>query len=150
MGVRAWPKAVQSPAHGTASFSTLYYMGLKKRSTQMTATTLSRASNSSVNLNGPVNEFRHLVMSWDDWQDGMDVVVRHLKQKYLTSFVFGDGMSCHSDCLLCSTLFPLGARCPVAAQKGLETVLSTNLCKPLSVLQPLSPFHSSWLHCCTM
>ena len=58
----------------------------------MTATTLSRASNSSVNLNSPVNEFRHLVMSWDDWQEGMDVVVRHLKQKDLPPSVFTDGM----------------------------------------------------------
>lgn len=66
-------------------------MGLKKRSTQMTANTLSRATNASVNLNGPVNEFRHLVMSWDDWQEGMDVVVRHLKQKDLPPFVFPEG-----------------------------------------------------------
>lgn len=66
-------------------------MGLKKRSTQMTANTLSRATNASVNLNGPVNEFRHLVMSWDDWQEGMDVVVRHLKQKDLPAFVFPEG-----------------------------------------------------------
>lgn len=66
-------------------------MGLKKRSTQMTANTLSRATNVSVNLNGPVNEFRHLVMSWDDWQEGMDVVVRHLKQKDLPAFVFPEG-----------------------------------------------------------
>ena len=93
VGVRPWPKAIKNPGDGSSSFGTLYYMGLKKRSTQMTATTLSRASNSSVNLNGPVNEFRHLVMSWDDWQEGMDVVVRHMKQKDLPSFVFADGIS---------------------------------------------------------
>lgn len=92
VGVRPWPKPIKNPGDGSLSFGTLYYMGLKKRSTQMTATTLSRASNSSVNLNGPVNEFRHLVMSWDDWQEGMDVVVRHMKQKDLPSFVFADGM----------------------------------------------------------
>lgn len=91
VGVRPWPKPIKSPGHGPQSYSTLYYMGLKKRSTQMTATTLSRASNNSVNLNGPVNEFRHLVMSWDDWQEGMDVVVRHMKQKDLPPFVFTDG-----------------------------------------------------------
>ncbi len=67
----------------------------------MTATTLSRASNNSVNLNGPVNEFRHLVMSWDDWQEGMDVVVRHMKQKDLPSFVFTDGRF-SPDTLLCN------------------------------------------------
>ncbi len=91
VGVRPWPKPIKSPGHGPQTYSTLYYMGLKKRSTQMTATTLSRASNNSVNLNGPVNEFRHLVMSWDDWQEGMDVVVRHMKQKDLPPFVFADG-----------------------------------------------------------
>jgi len=67
----------------------------------MTATTLLRASNNSVNLNGPVNEFRHLVMSWDDWQEGMDVVVRHMKQKDLPSFVFIDGRF-SPDILLCN------------------------------------------------
>lgn len=66
-------------------------MGLKKRSPQMTATTLSRASTGSVNLNGPVSEFRHLVMNWDDFQDGMDVMVRHLRQKDLPSFVLPEG-----------------------------------------------------------
>ena len=30
-------------------------------------------------------------MSWDDWQEGMDVVVRHMKQKDLPPFVFADG-----------------------------------------------------------
>ena len=74
-------------------------MGLKKRSTQMTVNTLSRATNASVNLNGPVNEFRHLVMSWDDWQEGMDVVVRHLKQKDLPAFVCPEG---ETDVLLSS------------------------------------------------
>ncbi len=99
VGVRPWPKPIKSPGHGPQSYRTLYYMGLKKRSTQMTATTLSRASNSSVNLNGPVNEFRHLVMSWDDWQAGMDVVVRHLKQKDLPAFVFSDGKGCFASSL---------------------------------------------------
>ena len=101
VGVRPWPKPIKSPGHGPQSYSTLYYMGLKKRSTQMTATTLSRASNNSVNLNGPVNEFRHLVMSWDDWQEGMDVVVRHMKQKDLPPFVFTDGKF-SLDTLLCN------------------------------------------------
>lgn len=96
-------------------------MGLKKRSTQMTANTLSRATNASVNLNGPVNEFRHLVMSWDDWQEGMDVVVRHLKQKDLPAFVFPEGdtlcpaipcmllswLSCMLCILRCTWLFEL-------------------------------------------
>ncbi|KAL3152581.1 hypothetical protein ABBQ32_001602 [Trebouxia sp. C0010 RCD-2024] len=91
VGVRPWPKPLKSPDAGPHSYRTLYYMGLKKRSTQMTANTLSRATNASVNLNGPVNEFRHLVMSWDDWQEGMDVVVRHLKQKDLPAFVFPEG-----------------------------------------------------------
>ena len=93
VGVRPWPKPLKSPHQdaGPQSHRTLYYMGLKKRSTQMTANTLSRATNASVNLNGPVNEFRHLVMSWDDWQEGMDVVVRHLKQKDLPAFVFPEG-----------------------------------------------------------
>ena len=101
VGVRPWPKPIKSPGHGPQTYSTLYYMGLKKRSTQMTATTLSRASNNSVNLNGPVNEFRHLVMSWDDWQEGMDVVVRHMKQKDLPPFVFTDG-EFSPDTLLCN------------------------------------------------
>ena len=101
VGVRPWPKPIKSPGHGPQTYSTLYYMGLKKRSTQMTATTLSRASNNSVNLNGPVNEFRHLVMSWDDWQEGMDVVVRHMKQKDLPPFAFPDG-EFSLDTLLCN------------------------------------------------
>ena len=93
VGVRPWPKPLKGPHQdaGPLSHRTLYYMGLKKRCTQMTANTLSRATNASVNLNGPVNEFRHLVMSWDDWQEGMDVVVRHLKQKDLPAFVFPEG-----------------------------------------------------------
>ena len=98
VGVRPWPKAVTSPEAAAQSYRTLYYMGLRKRSTQMTATTLARASNAAVNLNGPVNEFRHLVMSWDDWQDGMDVVVRHLKQKDLPSFVFPAGTASDLHC----------------------------------------------------
>ena len=93
VGVRPWPKPLKSPDQDAQpqSHRTLYFMGLKKRSTQMTANTLSRATSASVNLNGPVNEFRHLVMSWDDWQEGMDVVVRHLKQKDLPAFVFPEG-----------------------------------------------------------
>ena len=93
VGVRPWPKAISSPEAGAHSYRTLYYMGLRKRAPQMTATTLSRASNTSVNLNGPVNEFRHLVMNWDDWQEGMDVMVRHMRQKDLPSFVLPEGMS---------------------------------------------------------
>ena len=101
MGVRPWPKPIKTPdGQSHSSSRTLYYMGLRKRSTQMTATTLSRASNSSVNLNGPVNEFRHLVMSWDDWQEGMDVVVRHLKQKDLPEFVFSEGENPSVSCSL--------------------------------------------------
>lgn len=92
MGVRPWPKAITSPEAGAHSHRTLYYMGLKKRAPQMTATTLARNSNTSVNLNGPVNEFRHLVMSWDDWQEGMDVVVRHMRQKDLPSYVLPEGV----------------------------------------------------------
>lgn len=124
VGVRPWPKPIKSPGHGPQSYSTLYYMGLKKRSTQMTATTLSRASNNSVNLNGPVNEFRHLVMSWDDWQEGMDVVVRHMKQKDLPPFVFTDGES-GFDTLLCNARHGFCAchsmtyTCNMARSKGL-------------------------------
>lgn len=93
VGVRPWPKAITSPEAGAHTHGTFYYMGLRKRAPQMTATTLSRASNTSVNLNGPVNEFRHLVMNWDDWQEGMDVMVRHMRQKDLPSFVLPEGTS---------------------------------------------------------
>ena len=102
------PKPLKSPETGPHSHRTLYYMGLKKRSTQMTANTLSRATNASVNLNGPVNEFRHLVMSWDDWQEGMDVVVRHLKQKDLPAFVFPEGDTLDHTACCCQAAFRHG------------------------------------------
>lgn len=57
--VRPWPKAVRDPADESSDpplFRCFYYMGLKKKPAPIYNSAL-RAAN-SVDLNGPVQEFR--------------------------------------------------------------------------------------------
>jgi hypothetical protein len=65
-----------------------YYMGLQKRTL---AHTYGPATN-SVDLNRPVREFLHQVKSWQSIKEGMDIFIRHLKQKKLPDEVFPNGM----------------------------------------------------------
>eukprot|EP00192_Tetraselmis_astigmatica_P004068 CAMPEP_0117666730 /NCGR_PEP_ID=MMETSP0804-20121206/10546_1 /TAXON_ID=1074897 /ORGANISM="Tetraselmis astigmatica, Strain CCMP880" /LENGTH=488 /DNA_ID=CAMNT_0005474323 /DNA_START=443 /DNA_END=1905 /DNA_ORIENTATION=- len=85
--VRPWPKGVKCASRDGLStpHRICYYMGLQKRQNQFTY----GPGTNSVDLNRPVRDFLHLVKSWPNVKEGMDVFVRHLKQKQLPKEVLG-------------------------------------------------------------
>mmetsp|Transcript_14580 Transcript_14580/g.37404 ORF Transcript_14580/g.37404 Transcript_14580/m.37404 type:complete len:694 (-) Transcript_14580:269-2350(-) len=92
VNIRPWPKGIKCPPRqlttGGYAFRTCYYMGIQKR---QNAHTYGPATN-SVDLNRPVREFLHQVKSWQSMKEGMDLFIRHLKQKQLPDEVFPDGV----------------------------------------------------------
>mmetsp|Transcript_28337 Transcript_28337/g.67405 ORF Transcript_28337/g.67405 Transcript_28337/m.67405 type:complete len:688 (+) Transcript_28337:287-2350(+) len=85
--VRPWPKGIKCPSRdsgGSALHRICYYMGLQKR---QNSHTYGPATN-SVDINRPVKEFLMQVKSWQTMREGMDMFVRHIKQKNLPDEVF--------------------------------------------------------------
>lgn len=64
--VRPWAKSIKDPESGKQDpqqFRCSYFMGLKKKPAPIYNSKLKAAS--SVDLNGPVQEFRNQVIVWD-------------------------------------------------------------------------------------
>ncbi|KAK9817001.1 hypothetical protein WJX72_008108 [[Myrmecia] bisecta] len=89
--VRPWPRKL-SPTPDECADGCLrcfWYMGLKKKA--MPAY-MAAGKAVSVNLNVPVQEFRYQVMAFTGMREGMDVIVRHLKQKDLPPHCYPGGV----------------------------------------------------------
>lgn len=96
--VRPWPKAVKDPESGASEppyYRSSYFMGLKKKPLAV-YNSREKVAN-SVNLNTPVMEFRSQVYSFNDYLTGMDIDIKHVKQKDLPLYVFPDSMRPASD-----------------------------------------------------
>lgn len=86
--IRPWPKGLAPPgppevdADGNTVHRCCYYMGIRKKPQPPGA-----AGKVQVNLNTPVSEFRYQVMTWNDYKEGMDITVKHIKQTQLPEWV---------------------------------------------------------------
>eukprot|EP00898_Chlorokybus_atmophyticus_P000697 jgi/Chlat1/1628/Chrsp127S01879 len=77
--IHPWPKEYTD---GKSDAQSAVFMGLQPQRTSS-----QEAGPFNVDLRPAVAEFKHVLLNWNNWAPGMDVIIQHIKRKQLPDYV---------------------------------------------------------------